>query len=420
MYPFHSCRGLSRYQYAQNQSNDSSRSRSRSRSPNVKNILEQNFNQSTEETSTRVQNISINRDQSKTKTVRGTTSIFIVTSGSTCASFKKLEITSEKISISKYPNLAAIQTLQFQKPSWRLRGHTCMVDQGGIWKLFFIHHSSIMHHVQMYGYMYNADVVSSKDLIPISVSGVDKKFYWVNLLEKTFPANSLPELKYPVLIANGNYYGNHTPSHIKLPKFDTEYHQNLAMKQEQIDVEKFKGEQEKETKNINNNNNVYSKTPWNGMKSLQSLYKPTQRGNKRKTISIFRTKKNDGIRYLTIFQPASYDILYNKFLDSSILYISVPYYNCGNNIDNHPFRIVNYALIHYSNVNALQQLKEEEYNKTLDRLGVLKFPLYQPTIDQPTRFCIVGKEEFDEMVANPKLYSWDAIQTIDNDEKTLL
>ena len=366
-----------------------------------------------EESSSRDSKIGTNITQKKAGSVKGTTFIFTFDSKSNNVSFKKFRISSEKISISKYPNVVAIQTLQFQKTSWKLSGHACMVNQKGIWKLFFVHDSSTFHNGQILGYMYNGDIVASKDLISYSISKENNKFYWVNLLPEKFSANSLPDLKYPISIGNGCYYGNHTPSRIQLPSCNSEYQQNLVMAQKIVNVGKSKTQTSTTTTEKTNSNNVYVNTQLNNIKRAKSRLKPHKHGG-RTTIPIFRTKKTDGIHYLTIFQPDNYDVDYKKFLDSSTLYIAAPYNDKGMNIANHPFRKMHYALIHYSNVQILQELTKKEYNDTLDRVGVLKFSLYQPTIDQPTRFCIVNKKEFDYMTANPKLYSWDAVKPMDD------
>ena len=361
-------------------------------------------------------NIGTNMNKIKSESIKGTTFIFIPDSESSNISFKKIKISSERISTSIHRNVAAIQTQQYQKTSWKLRGHACMINQNGIWKLVFIHDASTIYHGELSGYMYNGHVVGSKDLISCSISAKDKTFYWVNLLPEKFPSNSLPDLKYPISVRDGYYYGNHSPSHIELPKLTSENVQTLGLDEKLIKLRKTEKESSTETMKETKINGVYMKTSLESNKRTQTSHKPKQ-GRGRKTIPIFRTKQTDGLHYLTIFQPDNYDVQYRKYLDSSMLYIAVPYKDEGKKIANHPFRTVHYTLIHYSNIQQLQNTSIMEYNETLDTIGVLKFPLYQPTIDTPTRFCIVSKQEFEEMIAHPKLYSWEAVKTIDSEKK---
>ena len=77
-----------------------------------------------------------NNNNNNNKLIRGTTSIFLQDITSTYPSFKKVDISSSRISKTAYPSLAAIQTIQFQNPRRNMHGHTSMIQQKGIWKLF--------------------------------------------------------------------------------------------------------------------------------------------------------------------------------------------------------------------------------------------------------------------------------------------
>ena len=347
------------------------------------------------------------------ETIKGTTYIFLTTSNSSNLSFQKRMISSERIAITKYPDLAAIQTQQFQKTAANLKGHACMVYRDGIWKLFFVYDSSTIYHGYISVYKYKHYIDNKNDLISITISGNDKEFYWVNLREENFPKNSLRNLQFPVVVSNGCYYGNHTPSKIQLPKFDMNVRQQLEIQTNISELPKTQSTsmgKNKEEENLTHE--VAINNSWNVAGKPQSVIRKRKRGGKeRGIIPIFRTKHTDGINFLTIFQPDNYEVPYKKFLESSMLYVAVPYKLAGKNIDNHPFQIVQYALVHYSHIHELQESQEDEYNKKLKRICRLNFYLFQPTIHQPIRFCIVNKKQYDDMIIQKKLYSWENLTT---------
>ena len=157
-------------------------------------------------------------NEDKRDVIRGTTYLFVSDDNSTDVSFKKVQLSSMKISTTKYPTLTAIQTLQFQQTQRHMRGHACMINHRGRWKLFFVWNSSLFHLGSLMGYMYDGHQIQSKEIISLSTSKKDKNFYWVNLNENQFTPNILIDLKYPVIEENGFYYGNHTPSMIRLPE----------------------------------------------------------------------------------------------------------------------------------------------------------------------------------------------------------
>ena len=94
--------------------------------------------------------------------VRGTTSIFLPNEQFTNACFKRISISSQKISSSKFPNLFAIQTLQFQKTKTKLRGHSCMINHHGTWKLFFLWDTTLINNGIIFGYMYNGGKIKTQ------------------------------------------------------------------------------------------------------------------------------------------------------------------------------------------------------------------------------------------------------------------
>ena len=98
-----------------------------------------------------------------------------------------------------------------------------MINHNGKWKLFFVWNASLIHIGCVIGYMYTGHQIESKDILTLSLPCKDKTFYWVNLNEDQFSRNILLDLKYPVIEENGFYYGNHTPSMIRLPEpaYDT-------------------------------------------------------------------------------------------------------------------------------------------------------------------------------------------------------
>ena len=113
---------------------------------------------------------------------------------------------------------------------------------------------------------------------------------------------------------------------------------------------------------------------------------------------------------MTIFLPCSYDIPYKQYVDSSRFVITIPDANSTRIIENHPFCIIDYALISPNNINKLQGLKHDKYNQVLDDVKLMKFSLYQPTNHVPTRFCIVSESEFITMKIDLKLYCWDQLK----------
>ena len=57
-----------------------------------------------------------------------------------------------------------------------------------------------------------------------------------------------------------------------------------------------------------------------------------------------------------------------------------------------------------TDISRLHNLDITQYNNFLDAIKVFKFCLYQPTMNQPTRFCIVSETEFNVMIINPRIY----------------
>ena len=164
-----------------------------------------------------ISQINGDNNEEKTDVVQGTTYLFLLDDNPTDVSFNKIQLSSVRISANKYPTLSAIQTLQFQRTQRNIRGHACMINRQGKWKLFFVWNSSLIHVGSIIGYMYNGHQIESKDVMILSIPAKDKNFYWVNLNEFQFAQNVLLDLKYPVIEENGFYYGNHTPSMITLP-----------------------------------------------------------------------------------------------------------------------------------------------------------------------------------------------------------
>ena len=158
------------------------------------------------------------KSEENTDVVRGTTYLLLLDDLSIDVSFKKVQLSSVRISTTKYTTLSAIQTLQFQKTQKNMRGHACMINHNGKWKLFFVWNSSLIHHGHIIGYMYDGHRFESKNSVNLTLSKKDKDFYWVRLNENQFPSNIFLGLKYPVIQEKGFYYGNHTPTMITLPK----------------------------------------------------------------------------------------------------------------------------------------------------------------------------------------------------------
>ena len=108
---------------------------------------------------------------------------------------------------------------------------------------------------------------------------------------------------------------------------------------------------------------------------------------------------------MTIFQPDNYGLPYQDYLNSREFLVAVPYTQTTKILNDHPFCTIDYALVKCSDINKLQNLDVTAYNLLLDQIKVFKFCLYQPTMHQPTRFCIVSETEFNAMIADPRIYS---------------
>ena len=93
---------------------------------------------------------------------------------------------------------------------------------------------------------------------------------------------------------------------------------------------------------------------WNDDCNENPTVKNRKQRNKNKFLNVFKTKENVSLPYLTVFQPPTYTVPYKEYLDSSTFCIVVPYQNRKKPIENHPFLIGDHALIHPSNINALQ------------------------------------------------------------------
>ena len=59
----------------------------------------------------------------------------------------------------------------------------------------------------------------------------------------------------------------------------------------------------------------------------------------------------------------------------------------------------------------------KEYNDVLEKIKIYKFSLYQPTMNQPTRFCIVSEAKFNDMVTDRRISSRNPLAKIDCEEK---
>ena len=340
-------------------------------------------------------------------TVRGTTSIFVQDKTSTEPSFRELLITSARISVAKHPDLVAVQTLQFQKTSKDLRGHTCMVFQNNTWKLFFVWSASMIHCGYVIGYIYTGNPISPDDITSLSLSKKDKYFCWVNLFKGWFQQRHFKEFTFSVKVIDGYYFGDHTPSQMYLPlpnlqlmSYQKKYSQNafkIMIKEKGIRTEGL-------------NNLGYDVSSMIGSPDtmiVESSRNKTKRGGGKKLCQIFRTNTTLTLPYMTIFLPSNYEVPYKQFLESSELILAIPYAESARIIENHPFCTVDYALIHQSNVNRLNGLKHHQYNQVLDVVKEFKFSLYQPTNHLPTRFCIMCESEFNTMKEHLKLYCWD-------------
>ena len=122
---------------------------------------------------------------------------------------------------------------------------------------------------------------------------------------------------------------------------------------------------------------------------------------------------------MTIFQSVSYELPYRKYLQQNDLLVAVPYIESKRNFDGHPFCQVQYALIHHTNINFLQQVDQKEYNSILDGIKVFKFSLYQPIYTHPIRFCILNDKEFNKLKKDPKLYSWDSLHATNTNDNSI-
>ena len=109
------------------------------------------------------------RKYGKKDVVRGTTYLFLPDDISTDVSFKKVQLSSVRIPTTKYPTLSAIQTLQYQRTQRNMRGHACMINHHGKWKLFFVWNSSLIHLGSIIGYMYDGHQLESKNAITLSL-----------------------------------------------------------------------------------------------------------------------------------------------------------------------------------------------------------------------------------------------------------
>ena len=266
---------------------------------------------------------------------------------------------------------------------------------------------------QMVGYIYTGNCFCDRNFVSYSLPRPDKSFCWVNLCQDQFPTGILHDLMYPVSIGDNFYYGDHTPSRIQLP------HPNKSLKF--LNCENYT--KQKHLPNSNDNTlhdrktneafeNVSNTTSTTHISKRTHLNPVRYRsnGNKmKKRCKIFQTNNLQEAPYMTIFLPETYVVPYKEFLNSSVLYIPTPYMNSNHTIENHPFCTVEFALIHYTNVKYLQGLDQNEYNSFLNNIQALKFTLYQPTIDQPTRFCIVNEEKFNQMILQKNLYSLDEL-----------
>ena len=348
-------------------------------------------------------------------TIRGTTRVFIHDTHYKDVSFQILQITSKRISTFSYPDVVAIQTLQFQKTGSNLKGHTCMIKQGNAWKLFFVWDASFANEGLIFGYMYTGKHISNTDIITLRLSERSEYFYWVNLCQNQFPNTVLPQLKFAIKILDGLYFGSHTPSHIFLPKpiFQVQSIESLQ-EVKAIKVGQYQLHNERRNK-IEFYHDYFNTTSYSF--NSEHLRRISHHGRADKNCKMFQTKNSVTLPYLTIFQPTSYDIPYQEFLEKSELYIVVPYVQPKLYIDDHPFCIVDYALIDSTKTNMLQGLHENQYNAVLDKIQKSKCSFYQPTLMIPTRFCIVSDEKFRDMETHPKLYSWEALTTTDPEKK---
>ena len=295
-----------------------------------------------------------------------------------------------------------------------------MINHCGVWKLFFVWDTSLINEGKIIGYIYDGNKIESKNITSLSLSRRNNDFIWVNLNESQFHPDLLHELKYPIRNEEGFFYGNHSPSMIQLPVPDLD--SSLMLKDVKV-------------KTVGNA--LKSNNPHNDEQLIWEQYKGTQlnashydsetakhfRKSRNRRCSkllnpVFRTTTTVGLPYITIFQPENYVLPYKNMLQSSEFLVAVPYVNSTKDIENHPFCKVDYALIQHDDIKNLHELDEDEYNKTLDFIKFFKFSLFQPTYSQPTRFCIVSVREFEDMKSNPKLYSWDKTQTMDNKDKT--
>ena len=350
-------------------------------------------------------------DKTYNSLVRGTTNIFISDGVAFKNSFKRIKISSKRIATATYPNVAGIQTLQFQQATRSLRGHSCMIHENKTWKLFFVWDASMVYYGYIFGYMYTGKLICVNDLITLPISTHSGDFYWVNLYEDNFPRNILPQLKFSVKIINDYYFGNHSPSTIELPVPDTKRIMNPSDRY----VEPFKNVSNERSCHIKYLEDFcyYDVSLENTSYHMNSdmLQRKKHGQGKNRCCTIFQTKNLLNLPYLTIFQATNYNIPYKEYLEASDFLVAVPYSQSGNKLDKHPFCSVDYALIDSKNTNILHNLERKEYNKQLDRIKKFKFSLYQSTMNQPIRFCLVSENKLNDMIVHPKLYSWEALTT---------
>ena len=301
-------------------------------------------------------------------TIRGTTSIFIFDKLCKDDSFKKFEITSKRITVSICPNVAAIQTLQFQKSESNLKGNACMIKHNDKWKLFFVWDAKFVNGGFIIGYMYTGKHLSNRELISLCLSRKSGDFYWVNLCQNQFPNTILPQLRFPIKAHDGQYFGNHSPSQIYLPiPVSKEPMIKSMQKVQPIKIGRMKSHLNNEMTNQLEFYHDYLKNTSYGLNS-KPYHKTNHRRGSNKCYKIFQTKKEVTIPFLTIFQPKSYDTPYQEFLNKSEFYVVVPYAKPKIYMDDHPFCTVEYAFINSTKINMLQGLHENQYNAVLNKI----------------------------------------------------
>ena len=299
--------------------------------------------------------------------IRGTTNIFIKEGNCIQQSFKKIQITSKRISSFTFPNVVAIQSLQFQMTTKKLRGHSCMVHKDNTWKLFFVWDYSTVNEGYIIGYEYTGKILCEKDIISFNLSLLSGMFYWVNLSQYQFSKDILPFLEFPVIILEGNYFGNHTPSRIQLPFPSPEY------------LIQLKGKYDQPLTILSSQTSVYNevldefgyyditlKHPSYYMNP--DIYQKRKRASgKNKFPKIFDIYKNVTLPYLTIFLPNNYVVPYQDYLKSSQFLISVPFAQSQKPLKNHPFCTIDYALVKNEDICKLHNKDVKEYNDILEK-----------------------------------------------------